>query len=357
MLNIIIPELKPLSQYEGQYSDTMNSDLGRIMSVQRISEMPYDEDDYGKQTTEFDSFKNRCSFTVTIQLLTRNLQIKNVPYMVSASIGGGSIAMPVRGQIVLVAYFGNSRYPIALGGYNTWKVMRRLIAREIIPELKEGEIFQQAAIRSNPMSLFQEPDSGANLNEIYKGGRIYHDWKGRTIIESRHNRDGGAFVRVMLGNPAVSQADDESNDFNQRDEVSGEYIAAQIAISPTEGYDPVFLLNVDKDGKVSMQFPKAWIGKAAGEGNTPQTTVEIDVVNNRVILDAAEIKSGRDATEKAVLGDTLVDMMGQLIDAIINMRQPVAGAGPTAGPPINIATFMTLKSSLSDMLSNTNKVE
>ena len=126
---------------------------------------------------------------------------------------------------------------------------------------------------------------------------------------------------------------------------------------PREGVNPVFLVNISQSGKVAFEFVKGWFGRAPGEGTEPETTVEVDVENKRIVIDADTILSGRGAEEKSVLGDTLKTLLESLIDEIINLRQPVAGAGPTVGPPVNVAEFLAIKESLDSMLSIINKVE
>lgn len=66
-------------------------------------------------------------------------------------------------------------------------------------------------------------------------------------------------------------------------------------------------------------------------------------------LHASKIHIGKDAGEKAVLGDTLVGLLGELIDAIIAETHPTA-VGPS-GPPINAAQFAALKPRLKLALS------
>lgn len=354
-------------KYDGMVPGADVPDIGVITKLEPVGDVYNGIGDDGLDTDEFDEVKDegRFVYTVSVQLITRPGKLVHIPYLFSGMSGAGVQGMvPTAGQGVLVFYVGVARNPVAIGGYNLWTVMRRLVADGVFPELKPGEVISQAAIRDNPMSFLVGQQSEATpvdaYLEVLKGGRIYQDFKGRVIIESRHYRaDGsdGAFVQTVYGNPAVSQADDEANDFNEKDGSAGSYIAMQTRISPRPGEDPVFIMNVTQDGMLALEFVKGWFGRAPGEGETPPVSVEVDVAGGLVTLDAPSIKHGREASEKAVLGDTLVGMMEDLIDYIINMRQPVGGAGPTAGPPMNLGDFLTLKSQLSTMLSNTNLVE
>lgn len=360
---VMIPPFLSITKYRNLVGSKGLPDLGVITKVQKVSDVDLGLDEAGRESDEFESVSTRYSYTVEVDLLSSHGLVSNAIYMMSGLSGaGGSGMVPMVGEGVLVLYVGMRRNPIALGGFNLWQVMRRLIADELFPELKPGEVFHQAAIREDPMSFFdsteEQPDGELAYTEVLKGARVYLDYKGRLVLESRHFRgDDGAFVQIILGNPASTVVADEENDFNDIDPTAESLIALQGLVAPTPDVDPVFKFAVTQDGKVSFEFVKAWFGKAPGETTEPATTVEVDVAEGLVTFDAETIKAGRDAEQPAVLGDTLKDLMEQLIDLIINMRQPVAGAGPTAGPPTNILQFTQLKSSLETILSGTNLVE
>ena len=356
------PATPPLQRYGGIVPMPWTPDLGVVLSVLPVAAVDSGTDEYGKASDEFSEVGQRSSYLLDIDLITRAGRLTRVPYLMPA-LSGVSVsgAIPVQGQGVLILYVGANRGPVAVGGYSLWRSLRRGIADDRFPELKPGEVIDQAAIRTDPMSWFQEPDDNTPgaTGEGTLGARVYQDFKGRLILESRHLRVGGdgAFTRIILGNPAASQTDDEANDFNEKDASTDSYIALQATVAPNETSDPLFVLNVTQDGKVALEFKHGWIGRAPGETETPDTTVEIDVENRRLIFDGELIQQGRDANESAVLGDTLVQLLSDLIDAITGMRQPVGGAGPTAGPPTNLQTFLHLKQSLPDALSETNQVE
>ena len=64
------------------------------------------------------------------------------------------------------------------------------------------------------------------------------------------------------------------------------------------------------------------------------------------------IKLGTDGTlEKAPKGETLVKLLGELID-LISKQIYVTPAGPTSLGPTNVALFSTLKNKLESMLSS-----
>lgn len=58
--------------------------------------------------------------------------------------------------------------------------------------------------------------------------------------------------------------------------------------------------------------------------------------------------------EAIVKGDTLLDLLNQLLDAILQ-QQYLTPSGPTSVGPVNLATFNTIKSKLRTILSTQNK--
>ncbi len=77
------------------------------------------------------------------------------------------------------------------------------------------------------------------------------------------------------------------------------------------------------------------------------TTITAD---SDLILKGANIHLGASADEHAVLGDTLKDILGELIDAMCTEQHPT-NQGPS-GPPLNAAKYRLIKSKLSRFLSN-----
>jgi len=140
-------------------------------------------------------------------------------------------------------------------------------------------------------------------------------------------------------------------------------------------------LNISDDGSFSVEYkgPTKAEGKPdAGKGSSSTAGTKISVANDgtftvatkdqkqSVVIDhkagtitvtgdkdltlhAEKIHIGNDAGEKAVLGDTLVSLLEELIDAITTQTHPTP-TGPS-GPPINAAKFKVLKSRLKTALS------
>jgi hypothetical protein len=81
--------------------------------------------------------------------------------------------------------------------------------------------------------------------------------------------------------------------------------------------------------------------------NTNDRNVNINSGNGKINL-------GDKSLESLVRGETLVDLMTQLIDAIVQQIY-LTPAGPTSPGPTNLAVFQKIKSQLRTMLSTLNK--
>lgn len=77
--------------------------------------------------------------------------------------------------------------------------------------------------------------------------------------------------------------------------------------------------------------------------------------DKKMTLIAEKVEIGKDAPEAAVLGDTLVSLLQQLIDAIAALTVPTP-VGPS-GPPLNNAQFQNIKSRLKTALSQFIKLK
>lgn len=80
---------------------------------------------------------------------------------------------------------------------------------------------------------------------------------------------------------------------------------------------------------------------------TNNTDININSGNGKINIGNTEL-------EPLVKGDTLVDVLGELIDTI-NKMQFLTPSGPTATGPINLPQFNKIKSKLNTVLSNLNK--
>jgi hypothetical protein len=74
--------------------------------------------------------------------------------------------------------------------------------------------------------------------------------------------------------------------------------------------------------------------------------------NKDTIINSRTIYLGFEAKEKIVLGDTLKDVLGEILDAIGQITV-LTGMGPSS-PPQNAAKFASIKTKLSKILSKQN---
>ena len=83
--------------------------------------------------------------------------------------------------------------------------------------------------------------------------------------------------------------------------------------------------------------------------------MKIVVDDGDVTIDAKTINLGNKASEPAVLGDTLVDLIGQIVDQIVAMTV-TTNVGPS-GPPINAIQFSLIKEQLNTAKAKIVKVK
>ncbi len=86
-------------------------------------------------------------------------------------------------------------------------------------------------------------------------------------------------------------------------------------------------------------------------GISTNGTFNVDSLD-KTVINSPEIYLGLDAVEPVVLGDTLLGLLEELIDAILAETHPTP-VGPS-GPPINAADYSSIKSRLSTFLSPQN---
>ena len=102
------------------------------------------------------------------------------------------------------------------------------------------------------------------------------------------------------------------------------------------------------DGQFSIDATK-------GINVTVDDDIFVDTKGRNLLIDitSGTIALGQDGQmEPAAKGETLVKLMGEMLDLIVQQIY-LTPAGPTSPGPTNIAQFSALKSKLSSMLSNT----
>jgi hypothetical protein len=132
---------------------------------------------------------------------------------------------------------------------------------------------------------------------------------------------------------------------------SEEEVLLRVGSSESEEYTEVSEFKIDRSGILS--YLDRYENNIQVVGEDGEMSISM---NTRVTVDAGEeIKLGEEATEPAVLGDKLVTLLEDMIDAISTLTVPTA-MGPS-GVPINAATFTSLKTTIADIKSQLVKVE
>jgi hypothetical protein len=188
-----------------------------------------------------------------------------------------------------------------------------------------------------------------------------------TTTEEDVNRDGtiillGSGEYVLQFQPGTV-SDGGSSDFETKpntfktypSELKGEQLllnSGRIILSAKTGEFIVYSkknYGFISDGSLSIDN-KLGIDITVGDNinvNTADRDVNINSGNGKINL-------GNNNLESIVRGETLVDLMTQLIDAL-TQQVFLTPSGPSATGPTNIATFEKIKSQLNTMLSTLNK--
>lgn len=106
-----------------------------------------------------------------------------------------------------------------------------------------------------------------------------------------------------------------------------------------------------KDDKIT----KITYKKGEGYNFLDEFSNNIKTEDKKITIDSEEILHGANANEPAVLGDTLEDIMGDFLDAIVAMTVNT-GVGVST-TPINIPQFEAVRSRLQEFKSKKNKIE
>jgi hypothetical protein len=133
-----------------------------------------------------------------------------------------------------------------------------------------------------------------------------------------------------------------------------------------KGEMPSELESVDAHGWVTPGGHKFLLVDDAGKQkvrleHSTGAYLEWDLLGNLVLTNfetvpgATTIKIGEEASEAAILGDTLKGLLNELLDAISKMTM-ISPAGTTS-PPVNVAEFKAIQARLETILSLTVKVK
>ena len=122
-------------------------------------------------------------------------------------------------------------------------------------------------------------------------------------------------------------------------------------LRPPEVDDRVLVMQADASNRWRWYVPIRDMFTSLTDDNT---RTQIESVGG-LDLEGEEIKLGVDATQPVLLGDTLIDLLDQLLDALVIDAHPSA-VGLT-GPGISVPTYTSLKALLDTAKSQKVKVE
>jgi len=132
---------------------------------------------------------------------------------------------------------------------------------------------------------------------------------------------------------------------------SEDKVKIQVGSRESDTETEITKLEIDRSGILSYLDR---YGNTIGiDGNNGSMNLSIE---KTIVMDAGEeIKLGENATESAVLGDTLVNVLGNLIDAISQLTVSTS-FGPSS-TPTNTPSFLAIKQTLDTIKSQLIKVE
>lgn len=180
--------------------------------------------------------------------------------------------------------------------------------------------------------------------DIYFSGEIDSETNSGFEVRARSSRRQSR-IKASVDGVATLYGDETAHVFSE------EMIKLQVGSQETENDTEISTLTIDRSGMV--EYLDRYENSIVIDGEAGDMTIQM---KNRVTLDAdKEILIGMDANESAVLGDTLVDLLGQILDAIVAIT--VTFPGGTTGTPVNAPQFLAIKAQLDTIKSLLVKVE
>lgn len=116
--------------------------------------------------------------------------------------------------------------------------------------------------------------------------------------------------------------------------------------------DLVMILNLSADNQSRYYLP---VRQAFSNLSDSNSKVQLESRGD-LEVDGTNIKIGSAATESAALGDTLVDILDQLLTALA-AETHAGNLGIPTGPPLNVVSYTTIQSLLDTIKSLKVKVE
>lgn len=202
----------------------------------------------------------------------------------------------------------------------------------------QQRIYQETA--ESVVEMFLDALNG-RINITAKGGESVPS---EIVIQAMSGCTEGDVVRLVSKDKLTGEA--KTFDLN---------LTKNFEITINNGKEDIVKITADEE---SVEFTDHWqnniILNATETHFKDQWGNEViqNEENTQVLTNKFNVGQG---VEQMVLGNTLVDLLGQLIDAILNMTV-VTHAGPS-GTPINAATFSAIKAKLDTALSKLSNTD
>ena len=326
-----------------------------------------------------------------------------------------SITLPTKNEIIIIHSFGGNYHYSRVGGGITpnLNALTSLISNQLDNEIKldssnDAATYQNVSstgiVRTNKNSGKSDFDGygeyftdNSNIHKLklYEGDSLLESRFGQSIRFSGYNNSENKFaptITIRNGENSdsleseigTSTEENINNDGNIIFLGSGEKLLEytlpienkkeSFSDYPNELKGNQILLNSDRiilsaksqemifASKLNMGFiTDNQFSIDASRGIDITVDDEIDINTNdfdfNINIGNAIINLGTDGEmEKAPKGDTLVKLLGELID-LISKQQYATPAGLTSVGPLNVALFTTLKNKLESMLSNNVKLK
>ena len=226
-------------------------------------------------------------------------------------------------------------------------------------KLYEGDtLFQGRFVQSIRLSGYNNADNVFSPSLILRNGESPENRQKEdgVLVEEDINGDGN--IIFLGGGSALLEytlpiKNKKESFFNYPNELKGNQIllSSDRIILSAKSSEMIFASKGDVGFITDGQFS---IDASRGINITTEDNIFIDTKNNDLNITQGNgviFLGTQGETEPAAKGQTLVDLLGEMLD-LITQQIYVTPAGPTAPGPTNIAQFASLKAKLNSMLSN-----
>lgn len=226
-------------------------------------------------------------------------------------------------------------------------------------KLYEGDtLFQGRFGQSIRLSGYNNADNVFSPSLILRNGESPENRQKEdgVLVEEDINGDGN--IIFLGGGSALLEytlpiKNKKESFFNYPNELKGNQIllSSDRIILSAKSSEMIFASKGDVGFITDGQFS---IDASRGINITTEDNIFIDTKNNDLNITQGNgviFLGTQGETEPAAKGQTLVDLLGEMLD-LITQQIYVTPAGPTAPGPTNIAQFASLKAKLNSMLSN-----